>query len=200
MPKATERYSASAWVRPFSFSQNNRMELQSRAGLSEECISRIERVIENERGTADALSGEPSATQVKAALQDGAAAAKKLSKWLTQVDAKTKSVIDNSNIQRTGKVLSNYKPAIRELILSIEIAKQKVPVIKLGRAPAKAIPRFLLRVASIIADEIELEGHDLDPTPNGPLCQTFAIALVALEIKRSKPSGIVKRMLDERGN
>ena len=157
MPK-TERYSASAWVRPFSFSKSNRGELQSKAGLSAECITRIERAIENERGAADALSGEPSAAQVRAALQEGADAASNLSKWLTQVDAKTKSDIDLSNIQRTGKTLSAYKPAIRELILSIEITKQKMPEIKSGRPPAKAIPKFLVRVASIIADEIELEG------------------------------------------
>ena len=200
MPKVNERYSASAWVRPFSFSKSNLGELQSRAGLSAECITRIERAIENERGAADALSGEPSAAQVRAALQEGADAASNLSKWLTQVDAKTKSDIDTSNIKRTGKVLSDYKPAIRELILSIEIAKQKMPEIKSGRPSAKAIPKFLLRVASIIADEIELEGHDIDPTPNGPLCQTFAIALDALEIERKKPSGIVGKMLDGRGN
>ncbi len=196
----TERYSASAWVRPFSFSKSNLGELQSRAGLSAECITRIERAIENERGAADALSGEPSAAQVRVALQEGAVAASNLSKWLTQVDAKTKSDIDTSNIKRTGKVLSDYKPAIRELILSIEIAKQKMPEIKRGRPPAKAIPKFLLRLASLIADEIESEGHPLERKQNGPLCQTFVVALDALEIERKKPSGIVGKMLDGRGN
>ncbi len=196
MPKATKRYSASAWVKPFSFSKNHRGEIQSRAGLSVECISRIEMAIENERGVADALSGEPNATQVGDALDDGAAAAANLLRWLTQVDAKTKSVVELSNFQRTDKLLSHYRPIIRELEFSIEIAKRNLPEIRRGRRPAK----FLLRLASIIADEIELEGHDLDRTPNGSLCQTFAIALDALGIERSKPGGIVSKMLKERGN
>ncbi len=196
MAKATERYSASAWVKPFSFSKNHRGEIQSRAGLSVECISRIEMAIENERGAADALSGEPSAAQIEAALNAGADAAANLLKWLSQLDAKTKSVVELSNFQRTDKLFSHYKPIVKELSDSIRLAKNKLPEIRRGRRPAK----FLLRLASVIADEIELEGHDLDPTPNGLLCQTYAIALDALDIERSKPSGIVSKMLKERGN
>ncbi len=86
MPKATERYSASAWVRPFSFSKSSRGELQRHAGLPVECISRIEMAIENERGAADALSGKPSAAQIEAALNAGADAAANPLKWLTEVD------------------------------------------------------------------------------------------------------------------
>ncbi len=152
--------------------------------------------IENERGAADALSGEPSAIQIEAALNAGADAAANLLRWLTQVDAKTKSVVELSNFQRTDKLLSHYRPIVKELRDSIEIAKGNLPEKKRGRRPAK----FLLRLAGIIADEIELEGHDLDPTPNGLLCQTYAIALDALDIERSKPSGIVSKMLKERGN
>ena len=196
MPKATKRYSASAWVRPFSFSENNRGELQSRAGLSVECISRIEMAIENVRGAADALSGEPSIAQVEVALDDGADAAASLLRWLTQVDAKTKSVVELSNFQRTDKLLSHYKPIVKELSDSIRLAKSKLPEKRRGRRPAK----YLLRLASIIADEIAREVDPLDAKQNGPLCQTFAIALDALGIKRSKPSGIVSKMLKGRGN
>ena len=58
MPK-TERYSASGWMEPFSFSDSNRQKLQSRAGLSMECIAGIEAAIEEEKGIADILLGEP---------------------------------------------------------------------------------------------------------------------------------------------
>ena len=152
--------------------------------------------IENERGAADALSGEPSAAQVEDALDDGADAAANLLRWLTKVDAKTKSAVDLSNFQRTDKLLSHYRPIIRELRFSIEKAKRNLPEIRRGRRPAK----FLRRIAMVIADEIERKGYPLDAKPNGALCQTFAITLGALEIKRSKPSGIVSRMLEARGN
>ena len=51
-----------------------------------------------------------------------------------------------------------------------------------------------------IADEIALEeGHTLDATQNGPICQTFAIVLDTIGIKRSSPTHIVSKMLDLKG-
>ena len=161
-----------------------------------ECISRIERAIEDERGWADVLSGEPSVAQIELTLNDGAAAAANLLRWLAQVDAKTKQVVALSIFKRTDKHLSHYRPIIRELGFMIETAKQNLPKKKRGRRPAK----FLPRLAGVIADEIARAGHHIDAKQNGPLCQTFAIALDALEIERSKHSGIVSKMLRERGN
>lgn len=194
MPK-TERYSASGWVEPFSFSDKDRQKL-GQFGMSMECVSGIERAIEDEKGVADILSGEPGVAKIEAALTDGADAAAKLLEWLLQVDAKTKSTIELSNFKRTNKLLSHYRPIIRELRDSIEIAKSDLPEKKRGRRPAK----FPLRLARVIADRIEHDGQRIDATPNGPLCQTLGIALAAIGRQRSKTSDIVSKMLKERGN
>ena len=191
----TERYSASGWVEPFSFSDKDRQALQGLHGLSVECISGIERAVEEERGVADILSGEPGVPEIEAALTVGADAAAKLLEWLLQVDAKTKSVVELSNFKRTNKLLSHYRPIIRELRDSIEIAKNNLPEKKRGRRPAK----FPLRLARVIADRIEHDGKHVDATPNGLLCQTLGIALAAIGRQRSRTSDIVTKMLKERG-
>jgi hypothetical protein len=197
MPKATNKpYRTSGWIAPFSFSDNNRRVLRARVGLSVECISKIEMGIEDERGIAEIVSDEPSTAQVEATLYDGADAAANLLRWLIQVDDKTQSVIELSNWRRTGKLLSDYKPVIKELSNSIELAKRNLPEKKRGRPPAT----FSLRLANIIADAIERDGQHLDATPNGPLCQTLGIALSAIGRQRSKTSDIVSKMLKERGN
>ena len=195
MPK-TERYTASGWVEPFSFSDKDRQELKDRLGLSEECVSGIERAIEEEKGIADILLGEPGVSKIEDSLTDGANAAAKLLDWLRQVDAKTKSTVELSNFKRTDKLLSHYRPIIKELRDSIEIAKSNLPEKKRGRRPAK----FPLRLARVIADRIEHDGQHIDATPNGPLCQTLGIALSAVGKSRSKTSDIVGKMLKERGN
>ena len=182
-------------MEPFSFSDKDRQELQNRLGLSEECVSGIERAIEDEKGVADILSGEPGVPKIEAALTDGADAAAKLLEWLLQVDAKTKSVVELSNFKRTNKLLSHYRPIIRELRDSIEIAKNNLPEKKRGRRPAK----FPLRLARVIADRIEHDGKHVDATPNGLLCQTLGIALAAIGRQRSRTSDIVTKMLKERG-
>ena len=192
MPKATKRYSASGWATPFAFSISHRRLLQGRVGLSAECVSRIEAAIEIERTFADISSEEPTATQVGDALRDGADAAAKLLRWLTQVDARTKSVIEPSSYQRTGKFLSDYKPTIKELSDTLQLAKKNLP----EKKRARPRDRSLLRLAGVIADEIALEGHKPNSSQNGPVCQTFAIALATIGIKRSNPSHIVKKMLD----
>lgn len=191
MAKATKRYSASGWATPFAFSISHRRLLQGRVGLSAECVSRIEAAIEIERSFADILSEEPTASEVEKALDDGAKTTANLLTWLTQVDARTKSVIEPSSYQRTGKFLSDYKPAIKELSDTLQLAKKNLPEKKRARPRDK----YLLRLASIIADEIEMEGHNPDSTQNGPVCQTFSMALDTIGIKRSSPSHIVKKML-----
>ena len=193
MPK--EPYRAAAWVEPFSFSDNERQELQARHGLSLECISSIEMGIEEERAFADILSEEPSALEVGKALNAGADAAVKLLQWLSQVDSKTKSVIRNSNLRRAGKFPSKYASTIQELFDSIELAKANRPETKMGRPLGKLPPRL----AIIIADAIEQDGQRVDDNTSGPVCQTLEIALGAIGMRRSKLSDIVSKMLKERG-
>ncbi len=197
MAKATKTpYRAAGWAEPFSFSDNERQDLKDWRGLSEECISRIEMGIEEERVFADILSREPSVLEVEKALDDGAKAAAKLLQWLTQVDSKTTSVIRNSNLRGAGKFPSDYKTHIQDLIFSIRLAKANLPEIKKGRRPGK----LSLRLARIVADAIEQDGQIVDDKENGSLCQTLGFALSAIGKKRSQVRDIVSQMLNERGN
>ena len=134
MPKETTKpFRAAAWVEPFSFSDNERQELQARLSLSLECISRIEMGIEEARTIAAILSQEPSVLEVGKALDKGADATVGLLNWLNQVDSKTKSVIRLSNLRQAGQFPSKYKSALQELFNSIDLAKRSLPEKKKGR-------------------------------------------------------------------
>ncbi len=196
MPKATNKpYGAAGSAEPFSFSDYHRERLQNWAGLSEQCISQIETLVDCEKWFSENVpnSGDP---EIRNTLDRGAEAAANLLRWLTEIDARTRIVIDGSNRRRTQKLLSDYKPAIKELTDSIEYAKYYLRSKKRGR-PAGSRPALL---AEIIAEEIKRHGHSVDARPNGPLCCTLEVVLDAIGIRRSKVSGIVSKALNKHGN
>ncbi len=196
MPKATNKpYGAAGSGEPFSFSDYHRERLQNWAGLSEQCISKIETAVNWEK-TFSEINPDRRDPKIRNSLDRGAEATANLLKWLAEIDAKTKVVIESTSRWGTHKHLSDYLPAMKELTDSIEYAKSYLLAKKRGR-PAGSRPALL---AGIIAEVIKRHGHSVDARPNGPLCCTLGVVLDAIGIRRSKVSGIVSKVLNEHGN
>ena len=197
MPKATNNpsYVAAGSAEPFSFSNHHRERLQNGAGLSEKCISQIEALVSCEKWLSEIFPNRRD-PKIRDTLVRGAEAAADLLRWLTEIDVRTRLVIESSSRWGTHKLLADYKPTIKELIDSIEHAKYYLSPKKRGR-PAGSRPALL---AKIIAEEIKRHGHSVDARPNGPLCCTLEVVLDATGNRRSKVSSIVSKVLNEHGN
>ena len=196
MPKATNKpYGEAGSAEPFSFSDYHRERLQNWAGLSDQCISKIETLVDIEKKFSE-IYPNPRDPEIRNTLDRGAEAAANLLIWLTEIDTKTRLVIESSSRWGTHKHLSDYKPAMKELTESIEHAKYYLRPKKRGR-PAGSRPALLV---GIIAEEIKRHGHSVDARPNGPLCCTLGVVLDAIGIRRSNVSGIVSKALNKHGN